>query len=305
MSRILRVAAAQLGPIARAAAARPWIAPMLDLLAQAHARLPLVVFPELALTTFFPRWYMTDLAEVDAWFERAMPNAATRPLFERGAELGIGFFGYAESTPDGHRFNTAILVDPDGRIVGKYRKVHLPGHAEFDPQRAVPAPGEALFRGRRPRLPGVAHDGRHHRHVHLQRPALARDLSGHGAAGRRAGHARLQHAVAELATAAKRRICGCSTHTCRSRPAPTRTPTYAVASAKGGVEDGHELFGGIHHRQPDGEIVAQAQTEGDELIVADCDLDATVRQAHGLQLRPHRRIEHYGRITARPAACRR
>ncbi len=28
------------------------------------------------------------------------------------------------------RFNTAILVDPDGNIVGKYRKVHLPGHAD-------------------------------------------------------------------------------------------------------------------------------------------------------------------------------
>ena len=43
---------------------------------------------------------------------------------------------YAELTSDNHRFNTSILVDRAGRIVGKYRKVHLPGHAEYDPQRS-------------------------------------------------------------------------------------------------------------------------------------------------------------------------
>ncbi len=44
-------------------------------------------------------------------------------------------FGYAELTPDGHHFNTSILVDQKGAIVGKYRKVHLPGHVEFDKER--------------------------------------------------------------------------------------------------------------------------------------------------------------------------
>src|SRR5207237_7701852 len=52
--------------------------------------------------------------------------------------LGIGFqLGYAELTPEGRHFNTAILVSPAGDVLLKYRKVHLPGHAEFDPKRAV------------------------------------------------------------------------------------------------------------------------------------------------------------------------
>ena len=36
----------------------------------------------------------------------------------RRARLGVGFhLGYAELTPDGHRYNTAILVERDGRVV--------------------------------------------------------------------------------------------------------------------------------------------------------------------------------------------
>ncbi len=209
MSRVLRVGAAQMGPIHKADSRQVVVKRMIDLIDQARARkCDLVVYPELALTTFFPRWYMQDQAEVDAWFEREMPNAATRPLFERAARYRVGLsFGYAELTPEGRHFNTSILVDRDGTIVGKYRKVHLPGHSEFDPQRSfqhrpaaqLPAPGEALFRAGRPRLSGVADSWRHFGHVHLQRPPLAGDLSGHGAAGRGVDRARLQYAVVQCA----------------------------------------------------------------------------------------------------------
>ena len=136
--RVINVAAAQLGPIHKAERREAVVKRMSALMDEAKAKdADLIVYPELALTTFFPRWYMTDQAEVDSWFEREMPNAATRPLFEKAGQYKIGFYlGYAELTPDGHHYNTAILVDRDGRIVGKYRKVHLPGHDEFDPKRA-------------------------------------------------------------------------------------------------------------------------------------------------------------------------
>ncbi len=50
---------------------------------------------------------------------------------------------------------------------------------------------------------------------------------------------------------------------------------------------------------PDGEIVAEAKTEDDELIVADCDLDATIFGKETIfDFKRHRRIEHYGRITS-------
>ena len=94
------------------------------------------MFPELALTTFFPRWWVDDLREADHFYETEMPSAQTQPLFAEAARLGVGFcLGYAELTPRGHRYNTAVLVERDGRIVAKYRKVHIPGHDKHEPWR--------------------------------------------------------------------------------------------------------------------------------------------------------------------------
>ncbi|MGR3781091.1 MAG: nitrilase-related carbon-nitrogen hydrolase, partial [Albimonas sp.] len=110
MPRKLIVAGAQLGPIARDESRASAVARLCALMRRAKARgAELVVFPELALTTFFPRWWMEDPAEIDAWFETEMPNADVAPLFALARELGIGFhLGYAEKTPEGRHFNTAI-----------------------------------------------------------------------------------------------------------------------------------------------------------------------------------------------------
>jgi predicted amidohydrolase len=74
--RVINVAAAQMGPIQRADSRQTVIPRMLALDGRGQgAGADLIVYPELALTTFFPRWYMEDQAEVDTWFEHEMPNA--------------------------------------------------------------------------------------------------------------------------------------------------------------------------------------------------------------------------------------
>ena len=97
MPRSLAIAAAQLGPIARDECRERAVARLLALLREAEGcGAELVVFPELALTTFFPRWYLELQAEIDAYFETEMPSPTTRPLFEAAAELGVAFYlGYA------------------------------------------------------------------------------------------------------------------------------------------------------------------------------------------------------------------
>ncbi|MBS1163593.1 MAG: N-carbamyl-D-amino acid amidohydrolase, partial [Burkholderiaceae bacterium] len=89
MARIITVGAAQLGPIARSQTRSQVVDRMLALMNAAKGNgCDLVVFPELALTTFFPRWFMPDQQEVDAFFEREMPGAETQRLFDAARWLG-------------------------------------------------------------------------------------------------------------------------------------------------------------------------------------------------------------------------
>jgi N-carbamoyl-D-amino-acid hydrolase len=303
--RVIRVAAAQLGPVQRAEPRQAVVARMLALLQQAAAQgSDLIVYPELALTTFFPRWYHEDRAEADLWFEREMPSAATRPLFEEAKAAGIAVsVGYAELTPEGRHFNTAILVDKAGRLVGKYRKVHLPGHADWDPERTHQhlekryfEPGDLGF----PvwRMAGgvigmcICNDRRWpetYRVMGLQgvemivlgfnTPSTNAQRSAEGPA-QRMFHHRLSLQAGAYQNA-----------------------TWVVAVAKAGIEDGHHLMGGTMIVDPNGEIVAEGRSEEDELVTHACDLDATVfGKTTIFDFARHRRIEHYGRITAQTGA---
>ena len=92
MPRTLIVAAAQLGPIPRSQPRQEVVARLIGLMEDAKRMgADLVVYPEAALTAFFPHWWIDDEDELDSWFEREMPNAATRPLFEAARRLGVGF----------------------------------------------------------------------------------------------------------------------------------------------------------------------------------------------------------------------
>jgi len=72
MARHLRIAAAQLGPLHKADSRAAAVKRLVNLLRESHAMgAKFVVFPELAFTTFFPRWWMEDQKEVDQrFFER-------------------------------------------------------------------------------------------------------------------------------------------------------------------------------------------------------------------------------------------
>jgi predicted amidohydrolase len=301
MSRIMTIAAAQMGAIQKADSREDVIQRMCALLRDAHAKgASFVVFPELALTTFFPRWYHEDVSEADHWFERDMPNAATAPLFDCARSLGLGMtFGYAEMTPDGHRFNTSILVDPSGEIVGKYRKVHLPGHADFDPERAHQhlekryfEPGDLGF----PvwRFMGglfgmmICNDRRW--------PEAYRVMGLQGVEVITLG---FNTPSANSQTAGEDTAQRIFHHKLSVQAGAYQNSAWVVAVAKAGVEDGHALFGASIIVDPNGVIVAETQTEADEVVVHPCDLDAT---AFGKQtifdFARHRRTEHYGPITS-------
>jgi N-carbamoyl-D-amino-acid hydrolase len=319
LSRIITVAAAQLGPIQQAEPRSVAVARMVRLLERAHKRgVELIVFPELALTTFFPRHYHENIAEADGWFETAMPSNETAPLFDAARRYGIGFhLGYAEiaheadetGTERKRRFNTSILVGPSGDVLLKYRKVHLPGHAECEPKRVVQHLEKRYFEVGNLGFPVIrapmgAQDGINMgmmicndrrwpeawRVLGLQSvelvalgyntPSLNMD-----AAGFEAHHLRVFHSHLSIQA-------GCYQNAC-----------FAVATAKAGVEDGCELFGHSIIVNPQGEIVAMAASWDDELITADCDLDmCTLGRTTIFAFDKHRRPEAYGRITGQVGA---
>jgi predicted amidohydrolase len=74
---------------------------------------------------------------------------------------------------------------------------------------------------------------------------------------------------------------------------------FGVGVAKAGTEDGHELFGHSIIVNPQGEIMAQATSWEDEVIVAECDLGMCELGRNTIfNFARHRRPEHYARITA-------
>ncbi|THH35392.1 N-carbamoyl-D-amino-acid hydrolase [Aliishimia ponticola] len=298
--REIVIGAAQMGGIQKAESREAVVDRMLALLAQAaEAKCDLVVFPELALTTFFPRWWMEDQDEVDTWFETEMPGPATQPLFDAAKRHGIAMtFGYAEKTPEGRYFNTSILTDKSGTIVGKYRKVHLPGHSEYDHDRAFQhlekryfEPGDLGFPVWR-NLDAwmgmcICNDRRW--------PEVYREMGLQGVELITLGYNTPSVNSQDSAEGLKERLY----HSELSMTAGAyQNAAWVVGVAKGGDEDGHPLMAGSIIVDPNGFVVARAKTEGDELVVHACDMDLCAFGKRTIfDFARHRRVEHYGRIT--------
>lgn len=304
MTRIVTVGGAQLGPVQRADDRGAVVERMLVLLQDAASQgCDLVVFPELALTTFFPRWFVDDLSGVDHFYERSMPNAATQPLFDEARRLGIGFsLGYALLEADAggvtHRWNVQTLVERDGTIVGTFKKVHIPGHEANEPGRPFQHLERYYFE---PSPDGFAvwdaFDGRVGMMICNDRrwPESYRVMGLQGV---------------ELI------LCGYNTPL-HYAPDPSQDPlqgfhnqlvmsagayqngTFVVGVAKGGVEEGVDSLAESSIFAPSGELLARATTNDDELIVAECDLD-WCRQYTGtlFDFERYRRPELYGSIAA-------
>jgi predicted amidohydrolase len=304
MTRMVTVGAAQLGPVARDEDRDTVVARLLDLMGRAAGSgVELVVFPELALTTFFPRWYIEDPAELDTWFETEMPGPATKPLFDEARSLGIGFcLGYGELTPEGHHYNTQILVGPEGSEVARFRKVHIPGHEQHEPwrpfqhlERRYFEPGPDTFGAWRAfgGIVGmmICNDRRW--------PETYRVMGLQGVELILCGYNTPLHYPPDPG----QDVLQGFHHTLVMQAGAYQNGTWVVATAKAGCEEGVELLGQSCIIAPSGQIVARSYSTADELVVARCDLDWCDRYKRSLfDFDRYRRPEHYGLITGRRGA---
>lgn len=305
MSQVITVAGAQMGPTQKTDTRESVMQRMLALVEGAARRgAHIVVFPELCLTPFFPRWYYETLDEVDQWFETQWPPAGMQAVLDRASALGLMIqFSYAEKDVDKRRFNTASLISRYGQEVLKYRKIHLPGHADYIAERPLQhlekryfEVGDLGFPVQRINMEGIAtfnagmllcNDRRWPeawRELGMQEVDIVMIGYNTPVANLDVSHEQPPHLKVLQSNIVVQ--AGCYQNNC-----------FGVSVAKAGVEAGHPMFGSSVIVNPFGEIIAQASTWKDELIVADCDLSlCQVNRASTFNFQAHRRPEHYRRI---------
>lgn len=301
MDRSFVMAVAQVGGIQPEDSRGHVVKRLVRLLEEAvRAGADFVVFPELTLTTFFPRDWSDEVADMDRYFEKEMPNDAVAPLFDAAKKHGVGFYlGYAEFTADEHRYNTAILVDSTGRIVGKYRKIHLPGHADnladlkaqhlekryFE----VGDLGFGVFDVDGVRFGMCLCNDR-------RWPEVYRVLSLQSADVVVLGY----NTPLEVPGWQEAPHLKMSTHLLSLAAGAYQNAVWVAAAAKSGTEDGAYMIGGSAIASPAGEIVARALGDGDEVVVTRVDLDYSEPFRNSVfDFAAHRRPDNYRLIVDR------
>ncbi|HXG16049.1 MAG TPA: nitrilase-related carbon-nitrogen hydrolase [Calidithermus sp.] len=283
MPRTLKVAAAQMGPNNEGTPREAVVARMLGLLEQAAGEgVDLLVYPEMALTPYFPKRIRTD---VEHFFEDQVPPKALEPLLQRAAAARIAVHvGFCERA-GGRRFNTALLTDRDGRLCGTFRKIHLPGATAPDGHAQVFEPyyfdrgdtGYRVFDCAGVRV-GVAicQDRRY--------PETYRCLALAGAEVIVVGY----NTPASPLALDLNDLC--------LRAGAYANLCFVVAAAKAGVEDGVEFIGGSCVVSPLGQVLARAAGTGDELVVARLDFEQFEPARRRWNFLGRRQPEHYRAI---------
>ncbi|KAK5114658.1 hypothetical protein LTR62_002231 [Meristemomyces frigidus] len=318
MPRTIRLAAAQMGATNRTDGRPQTLSRMLKLLRSAAAqKAEMVLYPEIAFTTFFPRYLIHDPDELASYFEHGsiLTSTNTALLFSTARELGIDIsVGFAEAADDGKRFNTSIYYHANSNsVLAKYRKIHLPGDFEpfADPEatnqleKRYFLPGDLGFEafrvpdpaGDREPIMGmmICNDRRWSeawRCLGLQGVEVV--LCGYNTAGF-APHLWGSDKNADPAQAETTALFH---HKLVMQHGSYTNATFSVSAARCGMDDGkYSLIGGSCIVGPEGNILAEAKSTEDEVIVADCDLDlCTQGKTRTFDFGRHRRTEHYGRI---------
>ena len=308
MSRTLTIAAAQLGPNHLTTSRSEVITRMITLLQQASSLgAQLVLFPETAFTTFFPRHLISSQEELDSYFEHSdnlLESPNTKPLFDEAKKLGVDIsVGFAERDKDGKGYNTSVYYSSKkGEIIAKYRKVHLPGTKEpFENPDAINQLEKRYFESgnlgfKAFRVPdivkGVAKKGSGEKAPGKGDPIMGMMICN----DRRWVEGWRCYGLQGVEVV----LCGYNTAGFAPDLWGTRKPMapeeaekdavfhhklvmqgnsymnscFSVSAAKAGLEDGKfDLIGGSCITSPQGHVLAEAKTKGDEIVFAEIDLE--------------------------------
>jgi len=216
------------------------------------------------------------------WFETAetIPGPTTDMMckYAKKYKMVIVVPMY-EQAMTGVYYNTAVVIDADGTILGKYRKIHIPQVAGFW-EKFYFKPGNLNYPVFKTRYADVGVYICYDRHF----PDGARILGLHGA---------------EIVSNPSATVAGLSQYLWK-----LEQPAHAVANGyfmgcinRVGVEKPWKIgkfYGSSYFVNPRGEIIASASEDKDELLISDINLDQ-IREVRDLwQFYRDRRPETYG-----------
>jgi predicted amidohydrolase len=222
----------------------------------------LIVFPELATSGYELGLRFTDVAEKPS-------GPAVNYLAQRAADYGTHLvFGLVtKEKVESVIFNAAVLIGPDGEMLGEYRKLHLPGEERLAFRAGYRLPVFETAFGQVGILLGWD----------LAFPEAARSLTLDGAdlvcVCANWGHSPAQERgifVEEWRTYVQARA--------------SENALYVVAANRVGEEYSYHFFGDSMVAGPRGEIYASIDEEIEGYAVATIDLDAVRKTREDLQL---------------------
>jgi predicted amidohydrolase len=286
MARPLTVAAAQLGPSSPSKAQT--VERLVGLLEEAGTRgVELVCFPELSLTPYFATKVH---AAWDDFFEESLPSPVTLPLFQAVCRTHMHcILPYAERE-NGDYYNSAVCIGPDGTLLSKYRKMYIPGTVEPRWE------GLNILEKRYFTCGNLGFSVASLLKVRLGTLICYDRRFSEGYRALALGGAELICVPYNTPAFGQPKKTGQETAELLLRAGAIENQLFIVAAGKAGVEDGAEYIGGSEIIAPNGQVLAKAQTEGDELVVATVDVDDIATLKNKWDLLADRRPQTYQQL---------
>ncbi len=195
-----------------------------------------------------------------------------------------------EKRAEGLYHNTAVVIDADGRLAGRYRKMHIPDDPRYY-EKFYFTPGDLGFAAHQTACARlgvlVCWDQWFPEAARLTALAGAQILFYPTAIG--------WH-LAEPPGIRRRQAEAWETI---QRSHAIANGVYAAAVNRVGVEDGLEFFGGSFVAGPFGEVLARAGSRDEETLIAECDLRAIEETRRNWPFLRDRRIDAYHDLVRR------
>ena len=248
----------------------------------------------------FLSWYFCQGMDEDRFdLADAVPGGwASQKLSALAAELSVTIQGSLfERTAPGLHHNTSVTFGPDGKLIGRYRKMHIPHDPRFEEKYCF-APGDLGFQiHQAPQValgPLVCWDQWYPEAARLTAMQGAQLLCYPTAIG---WYNDPQAGEPEAVRAAQR-----DAWITMQRSHAIANGVFVAACNRVGVERELTFWGSSFICAPDGTVLASGSEDSEEVVLAEVDTDVIETQRRGWPFFRDRRVDAYGDLLKRWSA---